>query len=66
MKNGPKDIEGINVENTIKYLRITIENKRHMFEIFRKKILEKTQKMANLVYPVISRSCNKLLIGKTF
>ena len=35
-----------------------------MFEIF-KNFLEKVQKMASLVYPVISRSCNNLLIGKT-
>ena len=66
MKDHPNDIQGIEVEKTIKYLGITVENKRDMFGIFRKKVVEKAQKMANIVYPVISRSCNKLLIGKTF
>ena len=37
-----------------------------MFGVYRTEVLKKAQRMANLIYPVISRSCNKLIIGKTF
>ena len=50
----------------VKYLGIKIDNKINYFKTQRDKIIQKAQKMANITYSVIERSCNKLLIGKTF
>ena len=50
----------------VKYLGIEIDNKRNYFKTQRDKIIQKAWKMANITYSVIERSCNKLLIGKTF
>ena len=62
----PDNIEGIRTVNEIKYLGITIENKRDIFGKYKTQMIGKAQKMANLTYSVIGKSCNKLLIGKTF
>ena len=48
------------------YLGIEIDNKRNYFKTQRGKIIENARKMANITYSVIEKSCNKLLIGKTF
>ena len=45
---------------------IEIDNKRNYFKTQRIKILEKARKLANMTYAVIEKSCNKLLIGKTY
>ena len=44
----------------VKYLGIETDNKRNYFKT------QRDRKMANITYSVIERSCNKLLIGKTF
>ena len=66
MKEQPEQIEGIKVVDRIKYLGIEIDNKRNYFKTQRIKILEKARKLANMTYAVIEKSCNKLLIGKTY
>ena len=66
MKDQPQEIEGIEVTNNIKYLGLTIENKRKYFKAQRGKTLEKAQKLANITYPIIAKSSNKLMVGKTY
>ena len=60
------NIEGIKVVPSLKYLGITIENKRRwtaeQIEIGH----EKGTKLCNYMTSVIGGSCNRLLIGKTF
>ena len=66
MKEQPEQIEGIKVVDRIKYLGFEIDNKRNYFKTQRIKILEKARKLANMTCAVIEKSCNKLLIGKTY
>ena len=66
MKEAPNNIENIQVTNSIKYLGIIVENTRNMFKTQKNNMIEKAQKMANVTYSVIAKSCNKLLIGKTY
>ena len=66
MKDQPEYLGNIKVMQKVKYLGIKIDNKRNYFKTQRDKILQKARKMANIIYSVIERSCNKLLIGKTF
>ena len=49
-----------------KYLDIGITSKQNMFREQRKSMMKKAQKMANMTYGMISKSCNKVMIGKTF
>ena len=37
-----------------------------MFREQRKSMMRKSQKMANMTYGVISKTCNEVMIGKTF
>lgn len=60
------EIEGIKVANEIKYLGITIVNKRNCLLAQKKKTIVEAKKYANIVLSVISRSCNKVLIGSTY
>ena len=66
MKGRPKSIRGIDVVKQIKYLGITINDDKKCFRIHKKEAIEKADRMANITYPVISKSCNKILIGKTY
>ena len=66
LKDQPEYLGNIKVVPKVKYLGIEIDNKRNYFKTQRDKIIQKARKMANITYSVIERSCNKLLIGKTF
>ena len=66
LDNYPESIRGIDTTTTIQYLGVTVNNSRNCFTTHKKKMLEKAEKMANLTYPVIHKSCNRLLIGKTY
>ena len=66
LKDQPEYLGNIKVVPNVKYLRIEIDNIRNYFKTQRDKIIQKSQKLANITYSVIERSCNKLLIGKTF
>lgn len=65
-KEQPEQIRNIRVTKEIKYLGITITNTRNCFKIHKENCIQKAKKLANLTYPVIAQSCNKILIGKTF
>ena len=66
MKKQPEEIEGIKVTKHIKYLGLTLDNKRNCCKTEREKTTEKAQKLANIIYSIIEKSYNKLMIGKTF
>ena len=59
-------IEYISVTNKINYLGITIQNKKDCYKIQKLESLEKAKKSANIMLAVIAKSCNKLIIGKTY
>ena len=65
-KEKPEQIEGIRVVETIKYLGVKINNKRNMFKTQKEEMLQKANRLANLTYSIIAKSCNKVLIGKTY
>ena len=66
VKEQPEHLCNIKVVQKIKYLGIEIDNKRNYFKTQIGKIIENARKMANITYSMIEKSCNKLLIGKTF
>ena len=59
-------IEGIEIQNEIKYLGITIEDYRDIFRKHKQKKLQLAEKLANNTYSVINRCSNKMIIGKTY
>ena len=63
---GLEPLLNLKVVQKMKYLGIEIDNKRNYFKTQRGKIIHNARKMANITYSVIEKSCNKLLIGKTF
>ena len=65
-KDQPNNIREITVTNKINYLGVTIQNKKDCFKIQKLQSLDKARKYSNLMPVIISRSCNKILIGKTF
>ena len=66
MKNKPIEISGIKVVNEIKYLGVTINSGRDCFKRHKELMLEKAQRLANQTYPIIAKSCNKVMIGKVY
>jgi len=50
----------------MEYLGMKIKPQRDMFAQHRREKLVLAEKMANLSYSVLSRSCNRLLVGKTY
>ena len=66
MKEQATDLEEIQIINKIQYLGVEINNKRNCFKSQRLNILKKAKKMSNITYSIIAKSCNKVLIGKTY
>ena len=60
------EIGGIKIVEEIKYLGVKIVNKKDMYQEQRRAMMKKAQKMGNLTHGIICRSCNKLMIGKTY
>ena len=60
------NIEGIQITDTINYLGVTIQSKRDCFKKHTIEQMNKARRYANLMPAVIAKSCNKLLIGKTY
>ena len=65
-KEQPEEIEGIKVTTHIKYLGLTLDNKRNCIKTKREKSTERAHKLANITYSIIEKSYNKLMIGKTY
>ena len=66
LKDQPEYLGNIKIVPKVKYLGIEIDTKKNYFKTQRDTIIQKARKMANITYSVKERSCNKLLIGKTF
>ena len=65
-KDRPEIINGIKVTDGIRYLGMTVTNKKKCFKAHRISNIEKERRLANTTYSVLSQSCNKILIRKTF
>ena len=65
-KEKPEQIEGIKVVDNIKYLGLKIDDKRNMFKTQNSEMITKAQNLATLTYSIIEKSCNKIMIGKTY
>ena len=61
-----KEIEGIAVTEKIKYLGIEIESNRDMYKRQKKIMVEKANRMEPRTHSTIRKSCDKLLIGKSY
>ncbi|CAL4144091.1 unnamed protein product, partial [Meganyctiphanes norvegica] len=61
-----KEIEGIKVEENVKYLGVTIDNKKDLFKTQREMTKKKAEKYANMTHGIICKSVNRILIGKTY
>ena len=59
-------IEGIKLVNSIKYLGVTISGSRNCFKLHKENKLKTSKRMSNLTYSIVSNSCNKVMIGKTY
>ena len=65
-KNKVEEIGGIKVVSNMKYLGITICDGKDMYRIHKENKIELAERLANITYSVLNRSCNRLLIGKTY
>ena len=66
MENKPEEIEGIQITESIKYLGVEIEGKRNMFMKQKSNMIKKAEKLSNMTYSIIAKSCHKIMIGKTY
>ena len=48
------------------YLGVTVQNKKDCFKLHKEECLNKARHRSNLMPAVIAKSCNKILIGKTY
>ena len=65
-ENELRSINGIKVVTEIKYLGVTINNSRNCFKNHKNNKIKQARKLSNLTFSVISKSSNKILIGKTY
>ena len=65
-KDKIEEIGGIKVVNNMKYLGVTISDGRDMFKMHKDNKLKLSEKLVNITYSVINKSCNRLLIGRTY
>ena len=61
-----EEVGGIRVSNTIRYFCADVGDSRMCFCEYRKGKIQLPERMANLTFSVISKSCDKLLIDKTY
>ena len=65
-KNQHEYIEDIHVTTNITYLGVKIQNKKDCFKLQRIEPSKKAKKYSSMMPAVIAKSCNKILIGKTY
>ena len=65
-KNQPEYIEDIHVTTNITYLGVKIQNKKDCYKLHRIEASKKAKKYSSMMPAVIAKSCNKILIGKTY
>ena len=65
-KNELDNIRMMKVVKEAKYLGVWISDGKDYFKKHKELVIGKARKMANMTFSVIHKSCNKLLIGKTY
>lgn len=60
------NIGGIESVSEMKYLGVDIGINKDIFKQYKEKKVLSARRMANMTYSVTARSCNKVLVGKTF
>ena len=59
-------VGGVRVASTIRYLGTDVGDSRLCFQHYKKGRIGLAERMANLTFSVIVRSCDRLLMGKTY
>jgi len=59
-------VGGVKVVSELRYLGVTVVNKRDCFGVNRKEKMRLAERMVNMTYSVIARACDRVLIGKTY
>ena len=62
----PDEVGGMKVVSSIRYLGTDIGDSRLCFGECQKGKIRLAEEMANLIFSIIKRSCNKMVIGKTY
>jgi hypothetical protein len=62
----PEMIQNIVIVKSIKYLGVDVDDSRRFFSEHKKAKIEQAKKMSRMTYSMIARSCNKMMIGKTY
>ena len=62
----PEHIANIPVIKQIKYLGVSVTNKRKLFKEHTSAMIQKAQRLANMTFGITQKSCNKLMIGKCY
>ena len=57
---------GMKVVDQLKYLGVTVSNKKNCFLQYTKDKILQARKIPIVTYSIIVRSCNKIMIGKTY
>ena len=58
-------LKGMEVVEQLRYMGVTVFNKRNCFLQHKKEKIMQARKIANLTYSIIAHSCSKIMIGKT-
>ena len=59
-------VGGIGVVKSMKYLGLMIDDDKDIFKTQKGKMVKELEKFENMTFSIISKCCNKILIGKTY
>ena len=62
----PEYMGEIGVVDSIRYLGILVECRRDCFRAFKQERILLAEKMANVAFSVVARSCSRVVVGKAF
>ena len=65
-KETHKEVENLKPMSEIMYLGVKINNGKSEFKAQNEEMIKKGNRMFGVIYSILGRSCNRLLIGKTF
>ena len=65
-ENVGEDVGGVRVVSEMRYLGVTVVDKRDCYSVNRREKVIMAEKMSNLTYSVVARACDRVLIGKTY
>ena len=64
--NQPGYIEDIQITTSITYLGVNIHNKKDCYKLQRTEATKRANKCSSMMPAIIAKSCNIILIGKTY